>query len=192
MQNEHIMKKRIVILIYLVIALNISSKSIAQTSATITSSAACAALVVPMTITQDTPLHFGTFSLTNASGGTIVLSSNSINREFTGGVSSSPIAPIPQNASYHVTGSMNETYALTLPSVVTVTELTGSKGKATMTISLLKARFKNASSDGITSQLSANGTDSFTLGGTLNVGNGENVQTEGIYTGTFEVTVDYN
>ena len=58
-----------------------------------------------------------------------------------------------------------------------------------MTISLLKARFSGAGSDAVTSTLSATGTDSFTLGGTLTVAA---AQMPGIYAGTFAVSVDYN
>jgi hypothetical protein len=56
----------------------------------------------------------------------------------------------------------------------------------TTCINNLKARFNTAAA--ITSTLSSTGTDSFAVGGTLNIGA---TQIPGVYTGTFDVTVDY-
>jgi hypothetical protein len=59
-------------------------------------------------------------------------------------------------------------------------------GLATMTINNLKARFNMLQMQ--LQALSSTGTDSF-AGGTLNIGA---TQIPGVYTGTFDVTVDYN
>jgi heptaprenylglyceryl phosphate synthase len=58
-----------------------------------------------------------------------------------------------------------------------------------MGITEMKARFNGEDADATTSTLAANGTDSFTLGGTLNV---QENQIGGQYSGTFQVSVDYN
>ena len=58
-----------------------------------------------------------------------------------------------------------------------------------MTIGDLVARFNGAGADAVTGTLSADGNDSFTVGGTLTVAA---AQTAGEYAGTFNVTVAYN
>ena len=171
----------------IVLVAGLSTRIFAQTSATVTGTSAGVKLIVPMTLTQDAPLHFGTINVLTGEGGTVVLPSNSTTRVFKGGVAPSAVAPLASNAAYHVTGTMNVTYALTLPSEIRVTETTLSK--AEMTITNLRARFLGAESDAVTSTLSEKGTDSFTVGGTLTV---PNSQMPGIYTGSFNVTVDYN
>jgi hypothetical protein len=159
----------------------------AQTIATVTGTTAGAKLIQPMTLSQTSPLHFGTINVLSGAGGTIELPSNSLTRVFSAGVASGIVAPQPTNAAYNVTGTKNVTYALTLPATITVAE--SFTPAQTMTISLLKARFNGAGSDAVTSVLSATGTDNFTVGGTLTVGA---AQMAGIYAGTFNVSVDYN
>jgi hypothetical protein len=182
------MKKLIILSTAVLLIAGFSTKVMAQsnTSATENTSAG-AQLIVPMTISEDAPLHFGTIVLKTAAGGTVVLPSNSTTRLFTGGCEASAVNPQPSNAAYHVTGTMNETYALTLPTDITVTETIG--GIAQMHITNWKARFLGAASDAVTSTLASDGTDSFTVGATLNVAAG---QIGGIYVGSFDVTVDYN
>ena len=165
-----------------------SNSILAQTSATETTDAG-AVLIVAMTLTETSPLHFGSNVLTTSAGGTVVLPSNSTTRSYTGGVATSAATPVATNAAYDVTGTGLESYALTLPASTTVTHTTVGTGVNTMSITLMKARFNGAAADAVTSTLASDGTDSFTLGGTLNVGAN---QVGGIYAGTFDVTVDYN
>lgn len=161
--------------------------AMAQTSAEVTGTTAGAKLIKPMTLAQTSPLHFGTINVLTGLGGTVVLPSNSIVRVFGSGVASGIVAPQPTNAAYNVTGTKNVTYALTLPAEIIVTEIVD--GTETMKISALKARFAGAAADALTSTLSATGTDSFTVGGTLTV---PAAQIQGIYAGSFDVSVDYN
>lgn len=181
------MKNSIMLFAAIVMIAGFSTTVIAQTSATVTGTTAGAKLIVPMTIAQDAPLHFGTINVLTGEKGDVVLPSNSTTRIFSGGVASSAVAPFATNAAFHVTGTKNTTYALTLPSTIQVSETESGKDK--MTISDLTARFNGAGSDAVTSTLSASGTDNFTLGGTLKV---DKDQDGGIYSGTFNVTVDYN
>jgi len=159
---------------------------VAQTSTT----NAGAQLIVPMTLTQNSPLHFGTITLLDASGGTVILSTAN-ERAFTGGVSTTAVSPTSTNATYDVTGTYNETYALTLPETITVTETVGST--ATMDITALTVLFNEGIEEttgvGATSLLSTTGTDDFIVGGTLTIAA---AQIGGIYAGTFDVSVDYN
>jgi hypothetical protein len=142
-----------------------------------------------MGLTETAPLHFGSMVMTDALGGTCVLPSNSTTRIFTGGVATSAATPVATNAAYNVTGTINETYALTLPATTTITHTTLSSGVYQMDITLMTARFNGKSADAVTSTLTSSGTDSFTLGGTLTI---KAAQLGGIYAGTFDVTVDYN
>ncbi len=81
-------------------------------------------------------------------------------------------------ASFDVTGGANLGYSITLPASATI-----SSGGNNMTV--------NAFTDSLggTGTLSGAGTQTFTVGATLNVGAS---QPAGSYTGTFNVTVDYN
>ena len=183
------MKKTLMIFAAIVMMAGFSTTVVAQdTEATATTDAG-AQLIVPMTLTQTSPLHFGTITLTDALGGTVELSTANA-RTFTGGVSTSAVSPTSTNAAYDVTGTYNETYALTLPGTIEVLETVGST--ATMTISDLTVLFTGgAEKTGVsaTSLLSATGTDAFTVGGTLTIAE---AQIGGIYEGTFPVSVDYN
>lgn len=184
--NPIIMKKSIFTIATIILLVGFTTNTFAQTSATVTGTTAGAKLIKPMTLTQISPLHFGTINVLTGAGGTVTLPSNSTDRVFSAGVAVSSVAPIATNAAYSVTGTKNVTYSLTLPTTITVTETLTT---ATMTISALTARFNDAGADAVTSTLSATGTDSFTVGGTLTVGAS---QTGGVYAGTFNVTVDYN
>ncbi|MFN8240599.1 MAG: DUF4402 domain-containing protein [Bacteroidales bacterium] len=182
------MKKVLVLFVAVIMMAGFSSKVNAQTNTSASESTTVGAqLIVPMSISEDAPMHFGTIVLRSSAAGTVVLPSNSTTRSFTGSCEASTVNPQPTNAAYHVTGTMNETYALTLPTTITVTETVG--GVATMNITNWTARFLGAAADALTSTLSANGTDSFTVGATLNVNAS---QIGGIYAGSFEVSVDYN
>ena len=167
----------------------LSNNVTAQTGAQVTGTTAGAVLIVAMGLEQTAPLHFGSNVLTDALGGTIELPSNSTTRVYDGGVAISAATPVATNAAYNVTGTGLETYAVVLPATTTVTHTSVATGVYTMDITLMTARFYEAADDAITSTLAADGTDSFTLGGTLTV---QADQVGGIYAGTFDVSVDYN
>jgi hypothetical protein len=181
------MKKTILIFAVIVMITGLTSNLIAQTSATVAATAAGAKLIAPMTLTQTSPLHFGTINVLLAAGGTVALSTANV-RTPSAGVALSAVAPTSTNAAYNVTGTISSTYAVTLPATITV--LHSITPANTMTISLLKIKFNGGSETTVlTSTLSGAGTDSFIVGGTLTVGA---AQLAGIYAGTFAVTVDYN
>jgi len=179
--------KKIILFVAVILMAGFSTTAMAQTLATVSATPAGTKLIVPMTLTQTSPLHFGSITLLDATGGSVVLPSNSLTRVFTGKVSESLIAPLATNAAYNVTGSNSAVYNLTLPATITVKELVGAS--ATMTISALTARFNGADVDAITSTLSETGTDNFTVGGKLTIAA---AQIGGTYAGTFPVIVDYN
>lgn len=182
------MKKSLIIIAAIIMIAGLTNRVMAQTSAT-ENTAAGAVLIVAMGLTETAPLHFGSMVLTSALGGTCELPSNSTTRVFTGGTATSAATPVATNAAYNVTGTGLESYALTLPATTTVTHTSVSSGVYTMDITLMKARFLGAGADAVVSALASDGTDSFTLGGTLTI---EANQVGGIYAGAFDVTVDYN
>ncbi|MFA5297516.1 MAG: DUF4402 domain-containing protein [Lutibacter sp.] len=182
------MKKTLLSLLAISMIAVFSNRMMAQTLDTETANAG-AVLIQAMTLTKTVDLHFGSNVLTTAAGGTVVLPSNSTTREYTGGVATSPATPVATNAAFDVTGTGLETYAVVLPATTTVTHTSVGTGVNTMTVTNMTARFNGAAADAVTSALKADGTDSFTLGGTLTV---KAAQVGGIYAGTFDVTVDYN
>ena len=174
------MKKTIIIIVAIIIA-GFSANVMAQATK---NTAAGAKIVAPISITETSPLNFGTMAVLASTAGTCVLSTQGV-RTATGGVNLSAQAPLAANAAYNVGGAISTTYAITLPSTITVTD-----GAAhNMTIDNILARTASAGANGLTGTLSVTGTDSFTIGGTLNV---TAAQVAAVYAGTFNVTVAYN
>ena len=183
------MKKTILIVLSIIMIAGFASNIMAQTSATVAATPAGGKLIAPMTLTQTSALHFGTVNLLAATAGTVVLTTANV-RNITGGVALSTIAPTSTNAAYNITGTISSTYALTLPATIIVTHTI--TPASTMTISALKVLFNTGTevtAVGATNTLTAAGTGSFKVGGTLSI---IAAQLAGIYAGTFAVTVDYN
>lgn len=153
---------------------------------------ASAKLIKVMSVTNaDTEgLDFGTIVLTTPGTSTVTMAAADATRTYaTNSAAAVNATQSPNTAKYKVTGTPNETYAVSLPLSVSLSSATTGTGLATMTIDNLKARFNTGGADAVTSTLSSTGTDSFAVGGTLNIGATQN---PGFYTGTFNVTVDYN
>jgi hypothetical protein len=161
----------------------------AQSAPTINSTAS-AQLIEAITLSETTSLNFGTTVLKSTEGGTVVLSSNSNTRNYTGGLAGGgPENQNATNATFEVNGASLATYAVTLPAVITLTHTSIDSGINTMNVTSMKARFNDASSDSVTSTISSEGTDSFSLGATLTL---QENQIFGQYSGQYEVTVNYN
>jgi len=167
-----------------------STTAMAQTSAEVTGTAAGAKMLLPMGLEVAGTLNFGTILITKTDVvGTVGLSTAKIptySTSLAGLSSASSSIAIP---TYSVTGTLNSSYLITLPDAIEVTNPTDSK---TMTIDNFKALSAHAlvaGVDGLIATLDASGLDQFTVGATLNVEVG---QTGGIYTGSFDVSVDYN
>ena len=161
----------------------------AQSAPTINSTAS-AQLIEAITLSETTSLNFGTTVLKSTAGGTVVLSSNSNTRNYTGGLAGGgPENQNATNATFEVSGASLATYAVTLPAVITLTHTSIDSGINTMNVTSMKARFNDASSDSVTSTISSEGTDSFSLGATLTL---QENQIFGQYSGQYEVTVNYN
>lgn len=135
---------------------------------------ATATVITPITITKTADLRFGKFAA--STGGTVVMSTASA-RSATGAVVLSTV-DAGGAASFSIGGDANATYAITLPSSATI-----SSGGNDMTVGTFTS---NPSGTGT---LSGAGAQTLLVGGTLTV---SNAQAVGSYTGTFDVSVEYN
>ena len=168
------MKRKVILSVIVVIVLAYNSK--AQTTATAT---ATATIITPISISKNADMSFGNIAVQAATGGTVILAPAGT-RSSTGGVTLPSTAGTVTAAAFTVTGSGSLTYAITLPSSVT---LTHSGGVQTMAAASFTS---NPSSTGTLSS----GTQDIAVGATLTVAAG---QLAGVYTsGNFNVTVNYN
>lgn len=151
-----------------------TSSICAQATATATASAT---IVTPISISKISNMNFGNIA-TNGSVGTVVLLPGG-GRSITGGATLPAATGTVSAASFTVTGSGSYTYAITLPSSVTI--ISGSDQMIVNTFSSTPA----------TSGTLSSGTQTITIGATLNL---VASQAEGAYTSStpFAVTVNYN
>ena len=151
----------------------------AQTSATANASAT---IVTPISISKTLDMNFGNVAVQTATGGTVVMTPAAV-RSATGGVTLPTTAGTVTAATFTVSGQATYTYSITLPS----TDLTITSGSNTMAVNLFTS---NPAATG-SGTLSAGGTQTLTVGATLNVAA---AQPAGLYTSAtpFTVTVNYN
>jgi len=128
---------------------------------------AFANILEEVVVTKTADLNFGTI-VVGATGDTVSVSTAGVVSCGTLVCSGTTAA-----AAFGVTGTVGETVTVTVDPSVTLTS-----GANTMTATL-------TSSD---TTLTLAGADSFTVGGDLAVGN---AQASGVYSGTFDVTVNY-
>ncbi len=139
---------------------------------------ASADVVTPITIAKVADISFGNVAVKSDAGGTVVMDTEGVTTK-TGDVTLPATAGTVTAASFTVEGEAGYTYAITLPVSATITDAISS---TTMELSDFQ------SSPSGTGTLTA-GTETLKVGATLTVGAG---QTSGAYTGSFDVTVNYN
>lgn len=135
-----------------------------------------ATIVSAISITKVADLRFGTVAPHATLTGTVVMTP--AGGRTAGGSATLSAVDTGGAASFTVDGDSTATYVITLPS----TAVTISNGANNMTIDTFTS---NPSGTG----LLAGGTQNLLVGGTLNVAA---AQVAGSYTGTFDVSVDYN
>jgi hypothetical protein len=93
-------------------------------------------------------------------------------------------------ARFDLTGTVGDTYSITLPSSISVSVETGT-GDKNMEIDALVIKVDGAAETSNFSGIHtlAGGASHFLLGGTLNISETQEI---GVYSGTYDVTVDYN
>lgn len=139
-------------------------------------------IVAGLSLAKTQDLQFGQIVRSTVAG-TVTLDPSSANRVAAGGVT------IGQNAGntaarFVATGEPAYLYTLTLPSTVALTKTVTSGTAPTMNVTAFTSTL-GASGIGT---LAADGTQTFSVGGTLNIGAS---QETGDYQGQFNVTVSY-
>jgi hypothetical protein len=147
----------------------------AQVSATATANSS-ARIVSPIQLTKSVDLQFGNI-VASPTAGTLTMAPSAANtRNALGGITLPTVTGSVSAAKFTVAGESGLTYAITLPASATLTS-----GSNNMTL------------DAFTTDLTEGGTigtnNEFYVGATLNV---QADQAAGSYSGTFNVTVNYN
>jgi len=160
-----------------VMVLGITTASFSQETA---SADASATIVTPIAITKTVDMSFGNISVQSATAGTVVMDPAG-SRTPTAGCTLPAVTGTVTAASFDITGEGTYTYAITLPSSVTITH-------TNTTDNMTVDNFTSTPSG--TGALTA-GAQTLTVGASLNV---SAAQLAGVYTsGTaFDVTVNYN
>ncbi len=168
-------KNKVIITAFVILAF--ASASTAQSTATAT---ATATIIAPITLTKAVDMNFGNIAV-GATGGTVLLPALAVPvRVAGGGVTLPATAGTVTAAHFTVAGSLVATFAITLPSTVTLTRTSGTE---TMTA----GSFTSTPSG--TGALVAGAADIY-VGATLTVGAS---QVAGTYISpSFNVTVNYN
>ena len=145
-----------------------------------------AKVVTALTLTEAHSMHFGTMTIPTGAVNVMLTTGTIVTASIPAFISLLAQSPVPANAIYSVSGSPASTYAITLPgdNLVTI-----SNGTSQVHIDNFVARALSSGLDGLTGTLDGSGNDSFVVGATLKL---LNAQPFGDYTGTFNVTVNYN
>ena len=173
------MKKTFLILAVIVLA-GFTSNVMAQSVGTAAPTAAGAKIVTALTLTQISPLHFGTMTIPSTAA-TVQVDPLGVRSLVSGTIILLAQTPVATNAAYSVAGSAASTYAITLPSSITISngipanDMTVNGFTSTKTLNV--------------GTLDGAGHDTFGVGATLNLAN---AQPAGVYAGTFNVTIAYN
>jgi hypothetical protein len=165
--------KKITLLAILAIAA-FSNNANAQSTASAT---ATATIVTPIAIKTNVNMSFGAVAITGAAG-TVVLSTSG-DRIGSPGITLSTVGLVTA-ASFNVTGTAGYTYDIKLPT--DPVELARTSGSETMDVTDFTSSLPGKGD-------LVDGTQTFTVGATLNV---IDKQVAGAYTGSFNVTVNYN
>lgn len=137
------------------------------------SAVASAEIVTALTLNNTSPLSFGKFAKTNAVG-TLALS---VGGALTEGGSITPMGGVVSAAAFDVSGDANEAFDITVPTSILI-----SFGGTDITVDTFVA------SGAGTGTLDASGDASFTVGATLHI---VGTELSGVYTGSFDVSVNY-
>ena len=156
-----------------------STASFAQATAT---ASASATIITPITISKTVDMNFGNVAVSATIAGTAILApAGTRTTGGAGGVTLPATNGTVAAASFTVSGQASYTYAITLPSTCTISD----GASHSMTVNAF------TSSPSATGTLSVSGSQTLTVGATLNVAA---AQASGSYTNAsgVPVTVNYN
>jgi len=167
--------KNLAITAALVASLGLLAAGAAHASGT-TGSYAGAEIISALSISNNVGLEFGQI-VPSVAIGTVTVSTAGV-RSSLGGVTLGN-GMVPTASSFAVTGAPSNTYAITLPTSITLTAAAG----APMTVDTF------VSAPNVAGTLDVTGAQTLLVGATLHVGVS---QASNPYSGTFNVTVAYN
>ena len=168
--------KKSIILLGGMFAMMLSISVNAQTASSTATASASARIVTPLEITKNVDLAFGNIAAGPSTGVVTIATDGS--RTGVGGVTLIAAGNVSNSAQFSIVGYPSATFAITLPTSITI-----ANGGYSMTVDSF------VSSLGATSTLDVNGQNGLNVGANLNVAAG---QEPGLYTGSFDVTVAYN
>lgn len=146
------------------------------------SSTAAAVIIAPLSITNSQGLHFGTI-MRSATAGTVTIAATDGARSSSGGVTLSALAPVHSVAIFSVEGESGKTVSVTLPASATIVN-------AATDDMIVDAFVSDPSTVAPNPAITLTGAATvLRVGATLNV---DANQPSGTYTGTFNVSVNYN
>jgi len=164
-----------------------SNTAMAQVS--VSGNVAGAELVKVLTVAKTTPLHFGVLGITSGTAGTVTMSTSGVRTPSNLATTIINTGTPKTVALFSLTGTSNAVYTIGLPSTIDVTTGIGTGNYAT-TIGTLMVKVDaatEATAVAATGTLTA-GVSSFLMSGTLAIGAAQEL---GVYTGTYNLTVDY-
>jgi hypothetical protein len=171
------MTKSLKILALAAVVAAIAAPAFAQSSATVSTNGT-GKIIAPMTLTKDADLAFGTIIKPNTGSGTVTIGTGADTVALTGtGAASMGTA---SRAKFTVGGEGAQTYAVTVPATMTMTN-----GANSITVTLTPS----ATTGAISGALGSSGTQTFQVGGAFPLAS---TQATGAYAGSFNVTTAYN
>ena len=168
--------KKIYLLALVVIGFSANSFAQSEKNATAT-----ATIIAPINLSKDADMSFGNIAVNPTTpGGTVLLPAvtGTPGRVASAGVTLPAVTGTPLAAKFTVTGEIGSAYTISLPATIVLTG-TGTN----MSI------VPNCSITLLNGGALTTGSQIFYVGGTLTVAA---VQTAGAYSGTFNVSVNYN
>jgi len=165
----------------IIMVAGLMSTSKAQIQVTAQQSAG-ANIVSAISIESDVPLNFGNMSVPTDNVSVILSTSHTLTPDKPTKISLLP--GTYTNAHYNVSGASGYLYSITLPSGTVQIK---NPGNTTMDLDTFTAL--TTTQPGTNGKLDATGKDTFVVGATLKVQNGQAI---GTYTGSFDVIVTYN
>lgn len=143
-------------------------------AASVSTATASANVITPMTIAENTALHFGDVGV-GAGGGDVTLAPGG-GRSVTAGDAEIIAGGANTPGTFTITGEPNKAYTLTYPAAPV--DISG--GTGTMDVDNF--------TDNSAGTMPAGGTETFNVGATLTIGGG---QAAGLYSNTYTLTVNY-
>ena len=179
-QKIELMKNKIIALSCTAALLLFVSEAKAAASNTATANAS-ATILTPIALTNTTPLAFGTIVPSTSAGKVTVANDGTRSGSNVVLISTASTNSSASSAAvFDITGEKSKLYSVTLPADNSVSISSGSDKMVVTSFTSDVATGGNKLTGG---------TDSFRVGGTLLVGAS---QSAGTYTGTFDVTAQYN